>query len=149
MWLATETGLVQFDPKTEKYTDYTTKEGLPDNIVQCILPDEAGNLWISTAKGISRFNPKDKTFFNYSESDGLQGQFFNRKSCFRDESGWMYFGGLNGFNRFHPKQILNSPTTPPPVVLTNLQINGEDGTRCRRFTASEADLGHDRLDVGS
>ena len=85
----------------------------------------SGNLWISTAKGISRFNPKDRTFFNYFESDGLQGQFFNRKACFRDESGWMYFGGLNGFNRFHPKQILNSPATSPPVVLTKLQINGE------------------------
>ncbi len=125
LWLATETGLVQFDPRTEKYVDYTTNEGLPDNIVQCILPDDVGNLWISTAKGISRFNPRDKSFFNYSESDGLQGQFFNRKACFRDESGWMYFGGLNGFNRFHPKQILNSPATPPPVVLTKLQINGE------------------------
>ena len=40
LWLATETGLVQFDPKTEKYIDYTTQQGLPDNIVQCILPDD-------------------------------------------------------------------------------------------------------------
>jgi signal transduction histidine kinase/ligand-binding sensor domain-containing protein/DNA-binding response OmpR family regulator/HPt (histidine-containing phosphotransfer) domain-containing protein len=124
LWLATETGLVQFDPKTERYIDYSTKEGLPDNIVQCILPDDAGNLWVSTSKGISRFNPQKKTFFNYVESDGLQGQFFNRKACFRDESGWMYFGGLNGFNRFHPKQVLSSPSTPPPVVLTNLKIRG-------------------------
>ncbi len=125
LWFATETGLVQFDPKTERHVDYTTKEGLPDNIVQCILPDDAGNLWVSTAKGISKFNPKTKSFYNFSESDGLQGQFFNRKSCFRDESGWMYFGGLNGFNRFHPKQILSSPAAPAPVVITKLQINGE------------------------
>ncbi|MEO8591712.1 MAG: response regulator [Candidatus Solibacter sp.] len=125
LWLATESGLVQFDPKTERHTDFTTKEGLPDNIVQCILPDDAGNLWISTSKGISKFNPKDKSFLNYSESDGLQGQFFNRRACFRDQSGWMYFGGLNGFNRFQPQQILNSHTISPPVVLTKLQINGE------------------------
>ncbi|HET6962778.1 MAG TPA: two-component regulator propeller domain-containing protein, partial [Terriglobia bacterium] len=125
LWLATETGLVQFDPKTDKYVDYTTQQGLPDNIVQCILPDEAGNLWISTAKGIARFNPRDKTFFNYFESDGLQGQFFNRKACFRDESGWLYFGGLNGFNRFHPAQILSSQSAHAPVVLTNLQIQGK------------------------
>ena len=82
---------------------------MPDNIVQCILPDEAGNLWISTARGISRFNRKDNSFFNYSESDGLQGQFFNRKSCFRDKSGWMYFGGLNGFNRLSPQTDPESP----------------------------------------
>jgi signal transduction histidine kinase/DNA-binding response OmpR family regulator/streptogramin lyase/HPt (histidine-containing phosphotransfer) domain-containing protein len=124
LWLATETGLVELDSKTERYTDYTTKEGLPDNIVQCILPDDAGNLWISTSKGISRFNPGNKSFFNYAESDGLQGQFFNRKSCFRDESGWMYFGGLKGFNRFHPAQILSRPLPPPPVLITKFDIHG-------------------------
>jgi signal transduction histidine kinase/ligand-binding sensor domain-containing protein/CheY-like chemotaxis protein len=124
LWLATETGLVYLNPKTGQYTDYTAKEGLPDNIVQCILPDGMGNLWLSTSKGLSRFNLRDRTFFNYVESDGLQGQFFNRKSCFRDAAGWLYFGGLNGFNRFLPRQVLDSRHAPPPAVLTNLQIQG-------------------------
>ena len=40
--------LVRFDPKTETYTHYTTQDGLPDNVVQCILRDRSGNLWLST-----------------------------------------------------------------------------------------------------
>jgi ligand-binding sensor domain-containing protein len=72
LWLATETGLVRLDPKTEKYTTYTTREGLPDNVVQCILSDQSGNLWLSTNNGLSIFNPRESTFYNYHESDGLQ-----------------------------------------------------------------------------
>ena len=93
LWFASETGLLRFDPKSEAYTVYTTREGLPDNVVQCVLPDQAGNLWLSTNNGLSRFNPRDNTFSNYHESDGLQGEQFNRKSCFVDNSGIMYFGG--------------------------------------------------------
>ena len=64
LWFASETGLLRFDPKSEAYTAYTTREGLPDNVVQCVLPDQAGNLWLSTNNGLSRFNPRDNTFSN-------------------------------------------------------------------------------------
>ena len=107
LWLATETGLLRFDPKSRNYTGYTTQDGLPDNIVQCILPDDSGNLWVSTNNGISKFDPVNRSFHNYSEADGLQGNTFNRKSCFRDEAGWMYFGGIGGFNIFHPSQLVD------------------------------------------
>ena len=91
--------------KPKASTSYTTREGLPDNVVQCILPDQAGNLWLSTNNGISRFNPRENSFSNYHESDGLQGEQFNRKSCFVDPAGIMYFGGLHGFNMFDPSRI--------------------------------------------
>jgi signal transduction histidine kinase/ligand-binding sensor domain-containing protein/DNA-binding response OmpR family regulator len=124
-WLATETGLVRLDPKTEKYITYTTGDGLPDNVVQCILPDQTGNLWISTNNGISSFNPRENSFYNYHESDGLQGEQFNRKACFLDSAGRMYFGGLHGFNVFDPSQIRTRPSLAPSLALTELQIHGK------------------------
>ena len=108
LWLAAETGLLRFDPKTEAFSEYTTRDGLPDNIVQCILGDRAGNLWLSTNNGISRFSPRDKSFSNFHESDGLQGEQFNRKACSVDASGIMYFGGLRGFNMFDPAVFLSN-----------------------------------------
>jgi signal transduction histidine kinase/ligand-binding sensor domain-containing protein/DNA-binding NarL/FixJ family response regulator len=125
LWLATETGLVRLDPKTEKFSIYTTRDGLPDNVVQCILPDQAGNLWLSTNQGISTFNPRDKSFSNYHESDGLQGEQFNRKACYQDPSGRMYFGGAHGFNVFDPRQIRAITPVPPPLVITEFQIHGK------------------------
>ncbi|MCX6626606.1 MAG: triple tyrosine motif-containing protein [Candidatus Solibacter sp.] len=124
LWLATETGLVRLDPKTEKYTTYTTHEGLPDNVVQCILSDRAGNLWLSTNNGLSVFNPREISFRNYHESDGLQGEQFNRKACFQNAAGLMYFGGIHGFNAFDPSQVGSGSAVPPPLVLTEFQIHG-------------------------
>ena len=123
LWFASENGLLRYDPKSEAYTSYTTREGLPDNVVQCVLPDRAGNLWLSTNNGISRFNPRDNTFSNYHESDGLQGEQFNRKSCFADSSGVLYFGGLHGFNIFDPRRI-PADREASRVVLTEFRIHG-------------------------
>ena len=125
LWLATETGLVRLDPKTEKYTSYTTRDGLPDNVVQCILADRSGNLWVSTNNGLSVFNPRDSSFHNYHENDGLQGEAFNRKACFQDNEGHLYFGGLHGFNVFDPNRVRTHRTLTPPLVLTELQIHGK------------------------
>ncbi len=124
LWFGSETGLLRFDPKSEAYTVYTTREGLPDNVVQCVLPDQAGNLWLSTNNGISRFNPRDNTFSNYHESDGLQGEQFNRKACFLDNSGIMYFGGVHGFNIFDPRRIPAVPGDASRVILTEFRIHG-------------------------
>ena len=125
LWLATEQGLLRFDPKTGAFSGYTTREGLPDNVVQCILGDKSGNLWLSTNNGLSRFNPNDNTFVNFHESDGLQGEQFNRKACFVDASGIMYFGGLRGFNMFDPSRIPAKPEGAGRVVLTEFRILGK------------------------
>ena len=125
MWLATETGLIRFDPKTENYTRYATSQGLPDNTVQCIAPDREGNLWLSTNNGLSRFDPRTNRFSNYHQSDGLQGEQFNRKSCFVDAAGTMYFGGVQGFNIFDPRRIPPSPGESSKVVLTEFRLHGK------------------------
>ena len=77
---------------------------------------------MSTNKGLSRFNPKTETFKNYYVSDGLQGNEFYYSSGLKDSQGYMYFGGPNGFNRFHPDSVVNNPNIPP-VVITNFKIN--------------------------
>jgi signal transduction histidine kinase/ligand-binding sensor domain-containing protein/CheY-like chemotaxis protein len=126
LWLATETGLLRFDPKTKAYSGYTVREGLPDNVVQCILGDKSGNLWLSTNNGISRFNPFDNSFVNYHGSDGLQGEQFNRKACSVDASGIMYFGGLQGFNMFDPDRIPARPLDAGRIVMTEFRVHGKN-----------------------
>ena len=69
-------GLNSLDRKTNTFTVYTTKDGLPNNTIFGILEDNNKNLWISTNKGISRFNPATKTFKNFGIADGLQSNEF-------------------------------------------------------------------------
>ncbi|MFK7948806.1 MAG: ATP-binding protein [Saprospiraceae bacterium] len=126
LWVATKGGgLNQLDKKTGKFTHFTTKDGLPNDVVYGILADDDGNLWLSTNGGLSKFNPTEKTFRNFVQSDGLQDNEFNANSFFKDEkTGIMYFGGINGITAFHPKEI-KLDTFKPKVVISQLKIHGE------------------------
>jgi ligand-binding sensor domain-containing protein/signal transduction histidine kinase/DNA-binding response OmpR family regulator len=121
LWIGTQNGLVFFDYKNDSTKVYNYDDGLPNNTINGILEDQHKNLWISTNKGISRFNIKNKEFKNYDVNDGLQSNQFNIHACFKDVDGTMYFGGINGFNVFHPDSIKDN-TFIPPVYITDFKI---------------------------
>jgi signal transduction histidine kinase/streptogramin lyase len=122
LWVGTkEAGLNYLEQDTFQFTMYNTTDGLPGNEVKGILEDDSGNLWLSTNNGISKFNPENKKFYNYSVDDGLQGTEFNALAYYKDRDGFMYFGGINGFNRFHPDSIKEN-TFEYPVVFTEFKI---------------------------
>ena len=68
---------------------------------------------MSTNGGISKLSLEDGTFMNFTISDGLQSNEFNGRTCFKDSNnGYMYFGGINGFNVFNPDNIEVSKFKP-------------------------------------
>jgi signal transduction histidine kinase/ligand-binding sensor domain-containing protein/AraC-like DNA-binding protein len=123
IWFATKgTGLKRLlDIDQNKFETFTVENGLPTNNILGILEDDRHNLWLSTDKGISCFNVKENKFQNFDIEDGLQSMGFNYGSKLKSKNGFMYFGGLEGFNLFHPDSI-NYNTIPPPVVLTGFKI---------------------------
>ena len=114
-------GLDRFDPSTGSFRVYTESDGLPNNVVYGILPDEKGNLWLSTNRGISKFDPSAGTFRNYDALDGLQGDEFNQGAYCRGADGTLYFGGVNGVDAFQPDSLKDNPA-PPPIVITGFQV---------------------------
>ncbi|WP_423146268.1 two-component regulator propeller domain-containing protein [Rubrolithibacter danxiaensis] len=121
LWAGTYTGLNLLNQKNGTFKTYTTKNGLPGEIIFSILEDNQGYLWIATNKGISQFSPKTQSFKNYSVEDGLQDNEFKSNAAMKSRSGALYFGGVNGFNEFYPekisKQVLN-----PHIAITDFQI---------------------------
>jgi DNA-binding CsgD family transcriptional regulator len=121
IWLGTwGAGLVRFHPQTGVFQRITTADGLPSDSIYGILRDENGKLWLSTTNGLCKFSPISRSTKNFSEWDGLQGNEFNGGSLFKSRHGEMFFGGINGFNAFFPKQIKDNPL-PPPVVITSIR----------------------------
>ena len=87
------------------------RDGLPNNAVEGILEDSAGNLWLSTSNGLSRFDPRARTFRNYSSKDGLADNEFNDFSVYyKSRSGEMFFGGVNGVKRSTPRGSSTAPS---------------------------------------
>lgn len=103
LWLGSSgSGLLKLDLKTGKVDAFTRKQGLPNNFVYGILPDQKGNLWLSTNKGLCRFNILQEQCTNYSEVNGLMSNEFNTGAYLLSGTGEMYFGGIEGYNFFNP-----------------------------------------------
>ena len=117
LWIGTfGGGLNKFNLKTEKFSFYSEKDGLSNNVVYSILEGEGNDLWMSTNKGVSSFNTKTEVFRNFDESDGLQSNEFNTGAYYKDDSGKMYFGGVNGFNSFYPEDISINTIKAKPII---------------------------------
>ena len=121
IWVCTIDGLNKLDAESGRFTVYKTPQGLPNNFIYACLEDNSYNLWISTNIGISKYSPAKNTFTNFTDEDGLQGDAFKPHSALKAKNGTLYFGGVNGFNKFSPDSIL-SRTYDPPLVLTSFQL---------------------------
>ena len=108
LWLATDVGLVHFNPTTQQAKQYTTQDGLPNNFICGMLTQGDSCLWLSTNHGLSRFHIADESFINFFKEDGLTHNEFNRKSYFKASDGRMYFGGLRGINAFYPQELMKN-----------------------------------------
>lgn len=125
LWIGTDGGgLNRMDLATGKCIVYRTKDGLPNDVIYGILPDDEGNLWMSTNKGLSCFNPVKQTFRNFDYKDGLQSNEFNRRSYYRTKDGCLFFGGVKGFNYFFPAEIGKNQAVPK-VVITGFEIRNK------------------------
>lgn len=130
-WVGTEGGgLLLFNRTNGAFQRYTTGDGLPNNNVLRILEDQHGILWMSTYNGLCKFDPVIRSFRNFTYADGLQSNQFSFNAAFSLHSGEFLFGGIKGFNIFHPDSIKESKEVPR-VFLTGLKIDNtsieEDG----------------------
>src|SRR5690606_21024892 len=107
----------RFVPAEGRFYSYTERDGLPNDVVYGVLPDNDGVLWLSTNNGIVRFDPKSETFRRYDASDGLQGTEFNAGAYHKSVDGELFFGGINGYNSFYPNAIRDN-ALKLDVVLT-------------------------------
>lgn len=125
LWVGTEGGgLNLLDRATGKFTPYTTKEGLADNVVGGITEDEKGNLWLGTQKGISQFDIEKRTFRNFDKHHGLADNLYNRNAALLTQTGEVLLGSSKGFTLFKSEHIKTN-SYAPNVVLTKLEIGNK------------------------
>ncbi|MCB9051354.1 MAG: response regulator [Lewinellaceae bacterium] len=129
LWLATNGGLLKTRPlrgwqEVAIEKNYSVADGLPSEYLYAVIPDGQGKLWLSSNRGIAQFDPEKEQFLVYGQENGIQGYEFNTNAFLQTRSGEIYFGGVNGFNRFFPHQIRQNPNPAPAPLLTGLEVNG-------------------------
>jgi ligand-binding sensor domain-containing protein/serine phosphatase RsbU (regulator of sigma subunit) len=120
LWVGTQGGLSKLTGEGE-FTNYTIADGLPSDAVVSILEDDHHCLWLGTTVGLAKLDPATNQITTYSEADGLLSNQFNNNSAFRDDNGYLFFGGLKGVNFFHPDSLKTNPRKPR-LYLTELKI---------------------------
>ena len=124
LWVGTfGGGLNRLDVATGRATRYTTRNGLPNNVIYGILGDGRGRLWITTNRGAARLDPSTGEVRTFDISDGLQGNEFSVGAFHSGRSALMYFGGVGGFSVLHPDSI-EANTYVPPTVITTINTPG-------------------------
>lgn len=121
VWVATQNGLNNFNPVTQKFNKYFKEDGLPNSVIKGLIIDNNGNLWVTTNYGVSQFDLKRKRFRNFTKEDGLQSNEFFFNSTGKDHNGNILLGGINGFNIIDPQKITYNKHIPR-VLITDLEI---------------------------
>lgn len=105
-----------------EFGSYTTRQGLPSDVILSVVEDEQGKLWISNENNLSKFDPETERFETYADIKGLmQVTNFSEASTQRLHSNEIVFGFSDGIVSFFPGQIVNS-NYRPNIVFTGFQL---------------------------
>lgn len=93
IWLGTaRRGAFRLQGRT--FTNFTTKNGLVDNMVNTIAQDTRGNFWFGTNEGISVYTPGTGEFTTVTTADWLTNRSVS--TILVDEKGTLWVGTYGG-----------------------------------------------------
>lgn len=140
LWFASYgAGLCGYNKKSKDWRFINEQNGLCNNSVYSILPENDSVFWASTNMGLSRVNHFTKLCSNYYYEDGLQDNSFDEKGglAFEDK---LLFGGINGFTAVDLKKQQNSSDNFPVFIhYVEYYVNNE------KFSTRK--LNWDKLDL--
>lgn len=124
IYIGTSYGLNKLNESNNTFERYLEKDGLSNNTVYGLLVDDNNNLWASTNLGISKLDTNTMTFETFNIIDGFQGNEFNGRAYYKNKSGELFFGGINGLNIFRPNDI-NRSRYVSTVIFDEFKVNGK------------------------
>jgi len=136
LWVGTmDKGLFRY--RDGEFFQFSTGNGLHDNLVHQILEDDAGQLWLTCNRGVYSVS---KTALEavaagrsarlecrvFDESDGLPTLQCNgtiQPAGWKDRDGRLWFATLKGVAMLDPRQVMTNPV-PPPVRIDTVLVDG-------------------------
>jgi ligand-binding sensor domain-containing protein len=120
VWVASIRGAVRIK-EDGQVQFFDSKNGLPDDSVDAIVPEPSGDLWLTTDKGLAHTDRSGKVLRVYSFSDGLPAREGVVRSVLRDSEDRIWFGLVGALVRYDP----NADQTirpPPSVAIDTLKV---------------------------
>ncbi len=131
-------GVYRYDGKS--FTNFTTKDGLDNNIIYSILEDKTGNIWFGTKTGLNRYTPSsslgagEKAFtqipiiVNRGNNTSLQNAVW---SIMQDKKGTIWLGTDEGVYCYNPSTMLGAGGIYFTRFLDNSAIFNKDNLQLK------------------
>ncbi|MFO1476400.1 MAG: two-component regulator propeller domain-containing protein [Verrucomicrobiota bacterium] len=136
IWAGLETGLARC--KDGKMSFITRANGLFDNVLYCLVPDDAGYLWAHSSRGFFKVSLKSLNDFVEGRAghvdsiayDGLDAvktaeRMPDQMNGCKTADGRIWFPTTLGLAVIDPTNI-NPNLVPPPVYIQNVWANGRE-----------------------
>ncbi|MBQ8714361.1 MAG: response regulator [Prevotella sp.] len=126
IWVGSNKGLFRYN-KERQWRRFTTKDGLPNDIVCGMVIVSDGTIWASTYRGLAQIEPNG-TFTRYYRGNGLEEKSYLRGVFARTANGEVVFGHQNGITYFSPDKITKDQfkqgVTLTAIRLGDHNVNG-------------------------
>ncbi len=132
-WLGTDSGLSHF--RNGRHTLYTTRDGLPDNVLFQVLTDNNGGVWAGCTQGIFALKTQDIAAFEAGRLPTIPATFYKADAGIRDfpfrygalktPDGRLWFRGEEGLTIVTPTH-LPICSLKPTVCIEKLLINAKE-----------------------
>ncbi|HXB40587.1 MAG TPA: two-component regulator propeller domain-containing protein [Bacteroidia bacterium] len=140
VWMGTtDRGLLSWDLKSGKITNYNTASGLPSNFIYSLYVSDKQAVWAGTGFGISNIYLSDsgtvRAVKNYGRAEGLLGMECNHNSVLCASDSGLWFGTTKGLFHFNPYSNPDE-NIKPFVLLKSVKLFSSlitDSTLCNGF----------------
>ena len=105
-----------------EFKPYTTKDGLPSDLVQSMIEDKEGSLWVISENALTRFNPEKETF-EYYDKKYMQQELYFTEAAPVLKNNQLLLGTDIGILKISPEHLQKS-NYAPPIVFTGFKIQG-------------------------
>ena len=135
-------------PRTGFLKQFTDRDGLADNVLNCLWLDADGTMWLGTDNGVSRYDGK-----GFESFTTFMGLVDNRvRAIHRDRHGVLWFGTRRGISRFKWAGFVGLPAQAASWSVEALESDSQgrlwiaahdagawryDGTKLEPFGAKE------------
>jgi ligand-binding sensor domain-containing protein/signal transduction histidine kinase len=139
LWVGTTKGLGRLllnrngaSDNSDRFTFYTSSDGLFDDSIVEILEDDAENLWIASRRGVFRIHKREFDRLDasrgkaalscvaFGQADGMNSPVcvgVAKPSAWKSRDGRLWFATTKGLAVTDPKLEIQKNETPPPVII--------------------------------
>ena len=126
LWIATLGGglsIMDDRGKAPVFQHLSVFEGMPNDVINCILADDVGKLWVSTDDGLAEIDPATLRVRAVGRADGAVLSTYWSGSCQATRQGELLFGGNGGVTVVQP-HLLQKWRYLPELVVSDIRVGG-------------------------